>query len=199
MVEVSRPRFRADPTAAQRRRADALVRATARTLRRYRHLDAARADGYVPLPDDPIHWYRPDSLDDGHVLDPARPEFLVYVDPERPADELRADESPSALARRVVVGAMYWMPDATRHGPQPGGPLTVWHFHEWAPDHWCGDERGFPTATPGESGACPSGQPIDRSAEMLHVWTVRAPGGRFATSMEFLRSPASALATNLVK
>lgn len=199
VVEVSELRRHARPTTGARARADALVRRTVATLRRYRHLDAAIADGYVPLPDDPIHWYRPDLLADGRVLDPDRPEFLVYVDPDRAADDLRSDEPPAALARRVVVGAMYWAADPPAHGPQPGGPLTVWHFHEWSPDHWCGDAHGLPLATPLPGGGCPAGAPIGRSAEMLHVWSVRTPDGPFATSMEFLRAPRRVLRTNRVR
>jgi hypothetical protein len=198
VVEVSRYGWDRAPTARQRARARALVRDTATTLRRYEHLDAAIADGYVPLPEDPVHWYRPDYLVDDAVLDPRRPEFLVYVDPRRPANDLRADEPAASLDRRVVVGAMYWAADPPAHGPQVGGPLTVWHFHEWDPSFWCGDGHGLPLATP-VADACPAGAPIARSAEMLHVWTVDGPDGRFGSSMEFLADPGAVLATNLVR
>ena len=144
------------------------------------------------MPDDPIHWYHPDYLTDGRVLDPSRPEFLVFVDPRRSPRNIRSDETEAVLATRRVVGAMFWMPEATGHGPQPGGPLTVWHFHEWAPAFMCGTETGFPTATPIEQ-TCPTGVPIPRSAEMLHVWGVTTPGGRFSTDMNFLEHPARVL------
>lgn len=198
VVEVSRDGWKARPSTAERRRADRLVRETVATLRRYRRLDAAIADGYIPLPEDPIHWYRPDFMTDGKVLDPSRPESLVYLDPTRSPTQLRSDEPPDQLARRVVVGAMYWAGDLPEHGPQPGGPLTVWHFHEWTPGFFCGDGHGFPVSFPAD-GHCATGTPMPRTAEMLHVWTVKTPDGPFASSMEFLSDPTPALRTNMVK
>jgi hypothetical protein len=71
------------------------------------------------------------------VLDPAHPEALVYGDTERHG--------------RVLLGALYIMPEPGMKGPEIGGCLTHWHAH------------GF------------EGQ----SREMLHVWIVDMPGGPF--------------------
>lgn len=57
-------------------------------------------------------WHRGFHTD--RNLDPKRPDSLVYADvPGHPL---------------VLVGVMYWMPRGTR-GPNPGGPITRWHWH----------------------------------------------------------------------
>lgn len=72
------------------------------------------------------------------VLDPNRPESLVYGDTERNG--------------RVLLGALFIMPEPGMKGPEVGGCLTHWHAHGL---------QGY-------------------SREMLHVWIVDMPGGPFA-------------------
>ena len=42
--------------------------------------EKGRADGFEPLPKDGRHYYNTDYLFDDRVLDPERPEFLMYYD-----------------------------------------------------------------------------------------------------------------------
>lgn len=47
---------------------------------------------------------------------------------------------------------------------------------------------------PGEDGACAHGFPNHRTPEMLHVWLLDHPQGRFATRMELPPETLKALA-----
>lgn len=56
------------------------------------------------------------SLDD-RILDPERPEYLMYY------------KTPEG---RQLVGFMYFVRTLEEKGLQLGGPLTVWHYHQFA-------------------------------------------------------------------
>jgi hypothetical protein len=117
-----------EPTPAQVAAADRLVAETTLALQRYRDVNVAVADGYVPLgfePNGVHHYLHHGYRTDGAVLDPSRPESLLYG--RTPTGDL------------FPVGAMYMMPDKATAGPRIGGCLTTWHSH------------GFPFAAPGDS------------------------------------------------
>lgn len=89
-----------------------LFAAVRQATARYHNLDTALADGYIPLGhahcvDNPgigamgRHYYNPALLHDG-VLDPAKPELLVYA--------------PSGNGARLAA-AEYMMPVSTWDGP----------------------------------------------------------------------------------
>lgn len=92
---------------------------------------------------------------DDRVLDPERPETLVYaMGPNGP----------------ILLGAMFQMPGFDEAGPAVGGPLTVWHGHE---------QICISLVPPGLTGivsplgGCPVGSlAIPKTAEMIHIWTV---------------------------
>ena len=67
-------------------------------------------------------------------------------------------------------------------GPQPGGPLTLWHYHVWS-FRSCLLRGLLVVGLPDESGSCERGVPTHRSPEMLHIWLVDHPLGPFSTSM----------------
>jgi hypothetical protein len=158
-LTVSRYRAGVHPTHAQRRAARRLIDRTVHTLRGFRTPAVAEQRGYRRV--DTHHWIDPTALADGRVLDPRRPESLVFdVDP--------------ALPEPLVVGAMYLAPPG-RHGPQVGGPLTTWHFHVFA-RAVCAEGGAFPVGEPDPSGACAVGSATTRSAEMLHVWVANRRG-----------------------
>jgi Spy/CpxP family protein refolding chaperone len=107
-------------TAAQRAQARRLHRATLSSARRlFPTYAAARNRGFVRFP---RNWRRPLVFhlrqrgyeQDGRVLDPSRPESLVYWWPRR--------------GRPVLVGFMYRAPVGRR--PSFGGPLLIWHGHD---------------------------------------------------------------------
>jgi hypothetical protein len=147
-----------DPTPVERAAAAQLVLAARSALARYADPKVAAADGYRVdgLAGMDFHAANPAYEKDGRVLDPARPETLVYaVAPD---------------GRPVLMGAMFLMPDIRQPGPTIGGPLTVWHAHE----HVCISLT--PPALTGllsPLGMCPVGSiDVPLTAEMIHIWIV---------------------------
>jgi hypothetical protein len=144
--------------ADERARAEALRRDSVANAERWRDPEAATASGFRfkgdrRLADRPgrfLHVPNPAWRADGRVLDPARPETLVYW--RGPHDRL------------VLVGVMYTAARG-RRGPTVGGPITRWHDHESCRDPATHVKLGRPA-----DGACPSGQVLRRSGEMMHVW-----------------------------
>jgi hypothetical protein len=151
------PPVHGEPTTAQREAALALHAATASAIARYADPAVAEADGYevgriVGLD----HHAANDAYQhDGRILDPERPENLVYAaGPQGP----------------VLLGAMFAMEQFGEPGPMVGGPMTVWHAHE----HIC-----LSLVPPGLAGVlsplggCPVGTvDLPLTGEMIHLWTV---------------------------
>jgi hypothetical protein len=154
------------PTSAQRTAAGKLVAATRRGLARYVDLRAALAAGYAPhqrAREAVKHYFNPAYVTDGRVLDPARPEGLLYA---------FSDRGP------VVVAAVYLMDRAGEPGRAVGGCLTTWHVH----DNLCSSDpdNGMITGLRTRGGACPRGQVPWAAPPMLHTWLIDVPGGPFA-------------------
>ena len=86
---------------------------------------------------------------DRHVLDPKRPEALIYAtEPGR---------APT------LVGAMFSVRRGVA-GPTPAGPIARWHSHVVCVRK---DKRGL---APLPDGTCPGGTRKTQGSEMLHVW-----------------------------
>lgn len=109
------------------------------------------------------HWSN--KANAGVILDPARPQDLVYL------------RTPHGL---VLTGAMFQMPRIGQWGPDPGGPLTQWHQHEGICFSPFGLEFAF--ATP--FWTCPLGSISVTTPPMLHVWIVANPAGQFAADFD---------------
>lgn len=147
-----------EATAEEIAAAERLLLDTRVALARYRDPAVAAADGYKVegLSGIDFHAANPAYEKDGRVLDPARPESLVYaVGPD---------------GRPVLMGALFQMPDFGQPGPMIGGPLTVWHGHE----HVCFSLT--PLALAGllsPLGMCPLGSiDLPVTAQMIHIWIV---------------------------
>lgn len=157
------------PSAAQEEAARRLIDGSLEAAQRrgWFRFEQAIEDGYEPMVDDRTHYVSRDFVLDGRILDPERPEFLMYYD---------------APEGRKLVGFMYLMSDLEEHGPQIGGPSTIWHYHIWsAPRCLVG---GLLIVGPAdERGACAEGVVSHRSPEMIHVWFLDHPDGPFATNM----------------
>jgi hypothetical protein len=158
------------PTSAQSHAAIRLATDTRRGLARFAHLRDARAAGYVP------HWrgrqvikhyFNPGYVTDGRVLDPARPEGLMYAFTAR---------GP------VVVAAVYLMNRAGEPGRAVGGCLTPWHVH----DNLCSSDRdrGMITGLLSQGGQCPRGQVRWAAPPMLHTWVIDLPEGPFVNDVD---------------
>ena len=144
----------------QRSKAEALWKASAASADQWRDPEVAKAAGFRFKAEDRaagpgrrvrfLHVPNPAWRADGRVLDPTRPETLVYW--RAPDDRL------------VLVGVMY---TAARGEPGPtvGGPITRWHDHESCRDPATRAKLSRPV-----DGACPEGQLYRRSGEMMHVW-----------------------------
>ncbi len=154
-----------EPTAQQRAAADDLWRRTSAALRRYQDPTVAVAAGYAAegIRGADFHADNPAYLKDGRVLDPERPETLVYT---------RRDDGSV-----VLLGAMFQTPGLREHGPAVGGPLTVWHAHA---------QICFGLLPPSLAGltsplgTCPAGAvTVPLTNEMIHVWTVPGAPTRF--------------------
>jgi hypothetical protein len=135
----------------------------------YQDTRKALADGYRPggpsnMPS--THWINQAFVDAGYVMDPHRPQGLVYAN---------SKHGP------VLIGAMFQMKHLGQFGPDPGGPLTAWHQHE----NICFTPLGFEFSLMTPFATCPLGA-IDLSASpMLHVWIVDNPkGGPFAVDID---------------
>lgn len=157
------------PTAEEQTAATSLLEATEASLARYADIDAAVADGYRVLEFKPVrgglieqtHAMHPVYLNDGGVLDPERPEGLVYI------------KLPDGTI--LLVGAMFTAP--VGEGPTPGGSLTVWHTH-----YRCAGNPGFPLPA-GVSTCADGSDTISPDREMIHVWIFAHPDGTFAHNL----------------
>lgn len=155
------------PTAEQVAAADRLLTETRAAIAPYRDPALARAAGYRPGPgaERLQHWQNA-AFAKGPVLDPRRPQALVYV---------RGRSGP------VLAGAMFQMPQRGQRGPDPGGPLTAWHSH----DNVCVTPFGFQFSLATPYGTCPLGAISVSVPPMLHVWIVDNPsGGPFAIDLD---------------
>jgi hypothetical protein len=153
------------PTPAQVRAARKLVADTKRGLARFVDLRDARAAGYAPhRPGHETfkHYFNPTYVIDARVLDPTRPEGLLYADTVR---------------GRVVVAAVYLMSHAGEPGRAVGGCLTQWHVHR----NLCSSDpaNGMITGVRSPGGRCPPGQVPWAAPPMLHTWVIDIPGGPF--------------------
>ena len=156
-------------SAAERAAADALVAASWAAAERHGWFDfqRGRSDGYRLLHGDKRHYYNEEYIFDDVVLDPDRPEFLMYYG------------TPKG---QKLAGLMFYTRRSEERGPQVGGSLTRWHFHVWATPK-CLVGGLLPLGRADEEAGCERGAPGHRSPEMMHVWLLDHPGGPFATSM----------------
>jgi hypothetical protein len=154
------------PTSAQVAAARKLVADTRGGLTRFADLRDARRAGYAPhvrARRATKHYFKAAYVTDGRVLDPTRPEGLLYAHTAR---------GP------VLVAAVYLMNRAGEPGREVGGCLTRWHVH----DELCSSDpaKGLISGARSRGGRCPPGQVAWAAPPFLHAWTIDVPGGPFA-------------------
>ncbi|MFI6902570.1 hypothetical protein ACIBKY_15035 [Nonomuraea sp. NPDC050394] len=151
------------PSEGERAAADLAVAAAKQELpKRWPTLAAATKAGFAESIDTGgvVHLTKMAWIMDDRVLDPTRPEALVYY------------RKPGGGS--ILLGAMYIMPPGAQ-GPRIGGSLTHWHAH----DDLCGLPGGG-VAVLNPDGTCPKGTTkLPATPEMLHVWVVDYPEGPF--------------------
>lgn len=168
MYEVTEYRD-VEPTDEQQAASNDLVARARAAVERNGWYDFARAveDGFELIFADHQHYVNKEYLLDDHVLDPDRPEFLMYY------------ETPHGPK---FAGFMFMVAKPDERGPQIGGRDTVWHYHLW-PQPVCLYEGMYPIGL-AEDGACAEGTVGIKSPEMMHVWTIDHPDGPFSTGMK---------------
>lgn len=153
-------------TPAQQAEAENLVAITLSRLPQWADPAVAEAAGFQSIGDGFTgheHLINDAWLDDGVVLDPDRPESLVY--------------DTSGGGRRLVA-AMYMLQRGTPLDEVPdfGGALVQWHTHE----DLCFSPSGFVQGLTDAAGACPAGQVKPVPTPMVHVWIEPHRCGPFA-------------------
>lgn len=156
-------------TPAEQHRAEKLIKDTIVDLRRYQFPSEAYAAGYRSIGDGITgdeHYTNWAYVNDGHILDPLRPESIVY-------------EYRNGTQR--AVAAMYSLPFGSTFAdvPDVGGPLTQWHVHA----DLCltnNPQQRVVSSLTSIGGACPAGTSKAGNTPMLHVWIVPNPCGPFA-------------------
>ena len=173
IYEVTRYPHVDGPTPEQQAAADDLVRRSREAAERHGWFDFMKglADGYRTAVGDQIHYSNDAFLTDGLVLDPDRPEYLMYYN---------SDQGTR------LTGLMSLVSRPDEAGPQIGGPLTIWHYHVWTKTH-CMRHGLIAEGVANERGECAAGRPMNRSPEMIHVWFVDHPKGPFASAMDLAR------------
>jgi hypothetical protein len=156
-------------TPAEQHRAEQLVRTTIVDLRRFTYPSDAMAAGYRTIGDAVTgdeHYVNWSTVDDGHILDPTRPESLVY--------EYRD-------GKQQIAAAMFMLPFGSRFtdAPDVGGALTQWHVHS---DLCLTNDlvQKMVSGLVAINGVCPAGSSKAGDTPMLHVWVVPNPCGPFA-------------------
>jgi hypothetical protein len=156
-------------TNVELQRSEKLIETTIKDLKRFQTPAQAYALGYRSIGDrltGDEHYVNWSYANDGHILDPARPESIVY--------EVRN-------GKQQAVAAMYGMPFGSTFAdvPDVGGPLTQWHVHA----DLCLTNNPQQRVVAGLTslhGACPPGTSKAGNTPMLHVWSIPNPCGPFA-------------------
>jgi hypothetical protein len=156
-------------TPAQRRAATRLLDRVRAATARWRAVSRAAAAGFdthrarrTPGSTSAVGYLHAEHRrysHDGRLLDPRRPESLIY-----------ATESGHAP---TLVGAMFSVPRGVL-GPTPGGAIDRWHSHLVCVHR---HKRGL---APLANGSCPVGSTLTQGSEMLHVWLTRDLRSAFA-------------------
>lgn len=178
--EVSLYEFSAKPTPKQEEAANNLIQESWDTVLKNGWLSKEHAyqNGYTSLRGDALHSINRKFIYNDKVLNPKEPEVLMYYDtPKGPR----------------LAGVMYFIDDLGSHGPQPGGPLTVWHYHKTEQTDDCVETDKQLIITDCTGGPKDIKPTTNFGPEMLHVWFIEHPQGPFASSMEIWGEPLEQL------
>jgi len=73
---------------------------------------------------------------------------------------------------------MFFTRSLEEEGPKLGGPGAEWHYHPYD-DVRCAIKGLWTVSKADANGQCAEGIPVTRTPEMLHVWFIDHPLGRF--------------------
>ena len=160
-------------TPTQLARAEAVVKASVLQLPKWKNYDTAIADGFKSIgdgfPGGEEHVIHYDWIEDNTILDPAKPESLVYK---------VAIEKGKIV--KTLEAAMYLLPSkySLKNPPDIGGALMQYHIH----NNLCFTIEDAPKVrgiTDGQ-GKCPAGMRKGNENAMIHVWIRGNRCGPFA-------------------
>lgn len=126
-------------------------------------IDKALAQGFQADRVNRTHYPHLKYMFDDVILDPERPEWLVY------------DDSPDG---KVLMALMFFTRTLDEVGPTPAGSLAQWHYHPYRTAR-CAIEGLWTVGRPDTNGECAEGIQVMRTPEMFHVWFIDHPLGRF--------------------
>ena len=151
-------------TAVQLAAASTFVAQVKASTAKYEDIRQAMADGYVQITQDlpaiAAHFVKPAYLADSVMMDPTKPEFLLYTK--------RLD------GNWRLVGTMFYGGPGAEPAPNYFGALDAWHLHE----NLCFVGSGVRVTTSQEE--CKGGLFVKKTNWQLHVWTVADADGVFA-------------------
>ncbi len=153
-------------TPEQQAAAENVLASTVSLLPRWSDPEYALANGFFSIGDGGTgteHFLNREFMDDGVMLDPTRPESLVW-------DVVNGERTLSAAMYMTTPGMT--LDDV----PEFGGALTQWHIH----DNLCFNDQGQVRGlTDGEGNCAP---PLVKGEErpMIHVWIRPHDCGPFA-------------------
>lgn len=125
--------------------------------------DTAMQQGFQPDRINRTHFPNLEYMFDDVILDPERPEWLVY------------DDSPNG---KVLMALMFFTRTLEEKGPTPAGPIAQWHYHPYEYAR-CAVKGLWTVGNTDRDGKCAEGEPVTRTPEMFHVWFIDHPLGRF--------------------
>jgi hypothetical protein len=157
-------------TPRQQAAAENLIATTVVRLPKWSDHEVAEAFGFRSIGDGGTgheHFIQWDWIDDDVILDPDRPESLVF--------------EPQLDGSKKLVAAMYMLPTsvALEDVPDIGGDLMQWHIH----DDLCytnDPEAPKVVGLTNPDGTCPAGLVKHTPAPMIHVWITPHRCGPFA-------------------
>lgn len=152
-------------TPQQQAAAENLLSATLLALPQFSDPAAIEAMGFVSIGDGRLgheHYLSAANMADGRILDPNRPESLVFDTTREP---------------KQLVAAMFMLNpgDTLADVPELGGKLTQWHVH----DNLCFAGPRVAALTTAD-GTCRPGTVKGPEIPMIHVWITPHPCGPFA-------------------
>lgn len=151
-------------SAAQLAAASTFVARVKASTAKYEDVKVAMADGYAQITQDlpgiAAHFVKAAYLADSVVMDPTKPEFLLYTK--------RLD------GNWRLVGTMFYGGPGAEPAPNYFGALDAWHLHE----NLCFGANGVRTAA--NQAQCQGGLFVRKTNWQLHVWTVDDADGVFA-------------------
>jgi hypothetical protein len=148
-------------TPQQQAAAENLLARTIVELPQFSDPAAIEAMGFQSIGDGALgheHYINAANMADDVILDPDRPESLVF---------------DTSVTPKKLVSAMFMLRpgDTLDDVPELGGALTQWHIH----DNLCfTGPRVSSLREPGTD--CPAGQTKGGETPMLHVWIDASPG-----------------------